>query len=92
MAQTRPAAPKCLGPRRHPFKEWRLRHQAINLTSPRRAKTSGNGPLKLDEISRPVRMPNSPLKSLCAKKELIKRHLVILSERLISALSYTHAN
>ncbi len=44
------------------------RRQAINPTPPKRVKAWGDGPLRLVEINRLVRMLNSRLKSLCAKQ------------------------
>ena len=62
---------KCLGSRRHS-----LRRQAINLTPQKKVKAWGAGPLRLEEINHPARMPDSLLKSLSTKQELIKRYFL----------------
>ena len=48
---------KCLGPRRHSPKKGRLRRQAINLTTPRRVKAWGDGPLRLEDVSQGTPWP-----------------------------------
>ena len=60
-----------------PPKEGSLGHQAINLTSPRRVKTWGGGPLRPEEINRPAQMPDSLLIRLYTKQRLIEQVFVI---------------
>ena len=45
-------------------KKGRHRRQAINLTPPRKVKTWGDPPLRLEEIKPPVRIPDSAKKPL----------------------------
>ena len=53
---------KRFGPRRYSPKEGLLRRQAINLTPLKSVKAWGDGPLRLEEIYHPTRMPDSQLK------------------------------